>query len=727
MIMKKILLLLCLVFLQTAFALDNPRVGIILEHDPSYTGSTPCEFRFNIKIKNTGDVPLTNVKAINTPYSSEIQIIGTPIAFLQPGEIDETSYYAMLYSTGETDFFQIKATAEAPNNTTIEDLSEDDDYFLDNSTYVPGAGGNSRSLLIQKNITYEDLNLNSIIDVGDAIKYNYSINYFTYGCSGYRYPYIYFAPQEPGVIFNLFYIGVYSGSTDNSLEGIHYLTTQDINLGYVYGTNSHFNFSGLPYNTYISNSYYPNCNCTIPAGYDSAINLNGLRANQITGTVTYQNTAGNCNSGVQVYTPVSANNGTYNYTTYTNPASGNYSIIIPNTGNYNTAVNNSWYNNTHFLINPTNYSVTSSGTNQIYPNKDFCISSADNYTNLDIAIYPKDGRPSRPGFPTTFIVNVFNYGSTIVNGDVKLNFNPSLVSYASALTTPVVSSNDVTWNLSNFYPFQTKTFEVTFNVATPPTVVTGTILPFQVNATTSASGTPQNFQAILNQEVVNSYDPNDIRVLEGHQIALADVNKYIHYLVRFQNTGTAAATTVVVKQNLDSKLDWDTFTPVASSHTNLVQVQNKNDLTYTFSNINLINSSSNEPASHGWLLYKIKPKSNVAVGDILHGTANIYFDHNTPITTNTSNTEVTNPLSSENFTKDIRFIVYPNPTQEYINIDVDYSENFEVKIVNQLGQLIKVVTISEATTKIDIKDFAKGVYFLTSDKTALKNISFIKN
>ncbi|MDI9309602.1 MAG: T9SS type A sorting domain-containing protein [Limnohabitans sp.] len=724
--MKKTLLLLCLVFLQTAFALDNPRIGIILEHDLAYAGSTPCEFRFKIKIKNTGDVPLTNVKAINVSSLSVPQIIGTPIAFLQPGEVDETSYYAnlSLSTAGYTEHFQIKASAVSPSNITIVDLSHYNDFFLNDYTSISGYTGH-RSVSIQKNITYQDLNLNNIIDVGDAIKYNYIINYFAGGCAGFLYNSIDIRPQEPGVIFNIPWI--YNVGYNNLLEGIHYLTTQDINSGYVYGTNSHFNFSLPPYDTPIYNSYSPNCSCTIPAGYDSAINLNGLRANQITGTVTYQDTAGNCNSGVQAYTPVSANNGTYDFRTFTNFSTGNYNIIIPNNGNYNTTINNSRYNNSHFLINPTNYSVTSSGANQIYPNKDFCISSADNYTDLEVSIFPKDGRPSRPGFPTTFKIVITNYGSTIVNGDVKLNFNPSLVSFASALTTPVVSSNDLTWNLSNFYPFQSKTFEVTFNVLTPPTVVSGTILPFQVNATTSTSGTPQSFQATLNQEVVNSYDPNDIRVLEGNQIALADVNKYIHYLVRFQNTGTAAATTVVVKQNLDSKLDWDTFTPVASSHTNLVQVQNKNDLTYTFSNINLINSSANEPASHGWLLYKIKPKSNVVAGDILHGTAKIYFDYNPPITTNTSNTEIVNQLSNENFSKDIRFVVYPNPTQDFINIEVDYNESFEVKIINQLGQLVKVVTINEAITKVDIKDFAKGIYFLTSDKTTLKNISFIKN
>ena len=51
----------------------------------------------------------------------------------------------------------------------------------------------------------------------------------------------------------------------------------------------------------------------------------------------------------------------------------------------------------------------------------------------------------------------------------------------------------------------------------------------------------------LNQIVVGSYDPNDKTCLEGTTISPTKIGDYLHYLIRFQNSGTAPATNIVVK------------------------------------------------------------------------------------------------------------------------------------------------------------------------------------
>jgi hypothetical protein len=50
----------------------------------------------------------------------------------------------------------------------------------------------------------------------------------------------------------------------------------------------------------------------------------------------------------------------------------------------------------------------------------------------------------------------------------------------------------------------------------------------------------------------------------------------------------------------------------------------------------LPDSHINEPASHGWLMYRIKLKDNLALGTQITNTASIYFDYNAPVVTNTT-------------------------------------------------------------------------------------------
>lgn len=708
--MKKFLNLSVLLFLQLIFANDNPKISVILEQQNPSNFNSNCTFDFVIKIKNTGDVPLTNIYIRNILDPNQdykyITISGQTIPSLQPGESNETAFSGIATGIASCNLLskQIEVVATTSSGSEITDLSHPYDFFLDQDTNV--ITGDS-SLQINKQISYLDLNLNSIVDVGDAVKYNYSIQYFEQGC--FNLGHVNVTPYEAGVVFNHVSFIVSNNGYYDTLEGIRYLTSQDLDLGYLYGTNSGFIYNnGMTQQLcHVNNNFTPACNCPIANGFDSVIKLTDLIPNKISGTVTYNSGNNNCTTGIGANSKVKASDGTFTYETFTN-SNSDYSILIPNDGIFNVSLDG-LYTNGHFLINPNTYSVASNAQNQVYSENNFCISTADNYVNLAISLYPSDGKPSRPGFDSEFIVSVSNTGSTMLDASLVLNFDTNKVTFISSAPNSSVNGNNVNWTLNGLAPFENRIFRVNFNVAQPPTVQSGDVLPFQLNGI--AGG--QNFSTILNQEVVNSYDPNDITVLEGETINSNELNKNLHFLVRFQNTGTAAATTVVVKQTLDGKLDWDTFEPIAASHNNLIQVKNSDAVTYTFSNINLASSNINEPQSHGWLLYKIKPKSNLIIGNIIQGTANIYFDFNPPIVTNTANVEVVNQtLSNEIFEPTNLMQVFPNPTSNFITIEVGSNEIFNFTIINQLGQVVKVFKTDDYSTTIDIRDLTKGVYYL---------------
>jgi len=106
-------------------------------------------------------------------------------------------------------------------------------------------------------------------------------------------------------------------------------------------------------------------------------------------------------------------------------------------------------------------------------------------------------------------------------------------------------------------------------------------------------------------------------------------------MIRFQNVGTTPALKVVIRDVLDSSLDVESLEIVTTSHPyTKVEFLPQNLLVWTFAGINLPDSTHNEPASHGFVVYRIKPKASLVEGTQLLNSAAIYFDDNLPVITN---------------------------------------------------------------------------------------------
>ena len=136
---------------------------------------------------------------------------------------------------------------------------------------------------------------------------------------------------------------------------------------------------------------------------------------------------------------------------------------------------------------------------------------------------------------------------------------------------------------------------------------------------------------------IGSFDPNDKHAIpEGvHEEHFIERNTDIEYRIRFQNTGTDTAFTVVVKDTLSPWLDVSTIRPGASSHDYSLQIFEENILEFRFENIMLPDSNVNEVASHGFLKFKISQTFDNPLGTVIENDAAIYFDFNEPVITNT--------------------------------------------------------------------------------------------
>lgn len=404
----------------------------------------------------------------------------------------------------------------------------------------------------------------------------------------------------------------------------------------------------------------------------------------------------------------------------------NSSGFIANGNNYSISLPAGSHVITPVLENPTYFSISPSVVNIDFPlqasplNQNFCITPNGTHSDLEVVILQINA--ARPGFNATYKVIYKNKGNTIQSGTVNLTFDDSVLDVISV--KPSASSqttNVLLWEFLNLKPFESKEITLTVRINSPtesPAVNNGDILKFTAAVLLQENDeTPTDNVFTLNQTVVGSYDPNDKTCLEGSVITSKLIGEYVHYMIRFENTGTYAAQNIVVKDMIDSnKFDISTLIPTSSSHSFITKISEENKVEFIFEGINLPFDDEN---NDGYIAFKIKTKPTLKVGDSFTNDANIYFDYNFPILTNKAISTFNSTLSSEDFNFSRYVSLYPNPASQFLNIS--QHQNIEIQsfeIYDILGQLVIAIPNAKTTSNIDISKLKTGNYFIKvkSDK-----------
>lgn len=346
---------------------------------------------------------------------------------------------------------------------------------------------------------------------------------------------------------------------------------------------------------------------------------------------------------------------------------------------------------------------------------DFCLSVPEDVT--DVSVYLVETSAAQPGFPATYALIYQNNGSTVSSGNVTVEFNDTQLDFVSTSSPDVVPSgtNAITMNYTDLQPFSYQIVYLEFLVAMPGIVDLGDTITFTSTITPiDGDDYPENNVNVLNQIAVNSWDPNDYMVYEGAEITMEQADDYLTYRIRFQNVGTANATFVTIQTELDDKLDWDTFQPLSASHDYVTNRVN-NQVEFFFDDIQLAGAEVNEPESHGFIIFRIKPKANVEIGDIMDGQAFNYFDFNDAMPTNIVSTEIVELAGIENNSLS-NFTIYPNPASSMLTVDfADETVNgFNVTIIDALGKTVVNGSYNTVRADINISSLETGVYFVTT-------------
>lgn len=232
---------------------------------------------------------------------------------------------------------------------------------------------------------------------------------------------------------------------------------------------------------------------------------------------------------------------------------------------------------------------------------------------------------------------------------------------------------------------------------------------------------PNPFIAIDCQQNIGSFDPNDKQAFptgygDEHYI---ERNTDIDYLIRFQNTGTDTAFTVVVVDELDPSLDPASVRPGASSHDYQFELIDGNTIRFTFNDIMLPDSNVNESASHGFIKFKASQLPNLPLSTVIENDAAIYFDFNDPIITNTVfHTIGDHFIDFINNTGERpdglgELLTYPNPSAGDVLFEIPTTDVLDGTFVLQdaLGKTVRTDKLTNNNYQFKRNALTPGIYF----------------
>jgi len=217
---------------------------------------------------------------------------------------------------------------------------------------------------------------------------------------------------------------------------------------------------------------------------------------------------------------------------------------------------------------------------------------------------------------------------------------------------------------------------------------------------------------------IGSFDPNDkqgfpLGVTQAHWVPR---DQRMEYLIRFQNTGTDTAFTVMILDQLDPQFNAATIRPGVSSHAYRFELLPERKMQFIFPNIMLPDSNVNEPLSHGFVRFSVDPVPGLANETVIANSDAIYFDFNQPIVTNTTlHTfgEQYLPVGVEGIHQGLLNVrIWPNPAQDYTIVDLQSAspQRGIFRLFDVLGKQVFVQSFDQNRFVVTTRLLAPGTY-----------------
>ncbi len=263
--------------------------------------------------------------------------------------------------------------------------------------------------------------------------------------------------------------------------------------------------------------------------------------------------------------------------------------------------------------------------------KDIALQANTIIDELTVRITPINWA-ARPGYSFPYLISYENTGTTTISPDIIFDYDQERLNYNTSSVAGVLDNTNVlSYNTGALQPGESGSFTSYFTLKT--TVPLGDTLNAKASIAANLFSAYDSVQTIVR----GAFDPNDKQATPQLSPSQVVNGNNINYTIRFQNTGTDTAFIVVISDTLSDDLQAGTLQMAASSH-NCKTTVNGNVVFFEFLNILLPDSNVNEPKSHGFVSFSIKPRAAVAANTTILNKAAIYFDYNSPVITNTAAT-----------------------------------------------------------------------------------------
>ncbi len=307
-----------------------------------------------------------------------------------------------------------------------------------------------------------------------------------------------------------------------------------------------------------------------------------------------------------------------------------------------------------------------------------------------------------------FRVHIFlqNKSTYTTTGHLTFNFNSLLTFKESSIPVSQETDGQIVISDLSIEPFGIIDIRLDF---TAPGLTTDPIPLFFEGIFATAD---HPFVGTTMDSVVCSYDPNDKKVEPTgefiHNYSL--IADPLKYTIRFQNEGTYKAFDITIIDTLDQHLDPSTFQLLGSSHLVETTITAEGIVTFVFRNIDLPTRSDDALESQGFVSFTVRPDGDLTGMERIMNKANIYFDFNPPIVTNTTQWNVVDNLAIVS-TKEVygHMSINPNPTQGTLLLTTDKEASYY--IWDGAGRHINAGKLQSGSNSIHL-DIPSGIYYL---------------
>jgi hypothetical protein len=360
---------------------------------------------------------------------------------------------------------------------------------------------------------------------------------------------------------------------------------------------------------------------------------------------------------------------------------------------------------------------------------------------------------------TEISVSLYNEGFVPESGWIWFQVDSNIIDLTfDPQPDSIIGADTFGWQYTDLEPGNVASFIIDAYILGPPDVAVGALFSskFWVE-NLNESGELETEQSKVSEfYLLCSYDPNDKQVEPNHPLSytVADRDR-LTYTIRFQNTGNDTAIHVVVVDTLSEFVIPSTLRVLKTSHNGPLSVRRQGGtvMFFEYRNIMLPDSTTNPIESQGFVVFSVELKNNLPESTIIENTADIYFDFNPAITTNTvtnilyldmdedgffsfedcdDNNSSINPEAEEIPNNPIdencdgvilylsveneilsQIIARPNPTSNVFTIVNPNPSFYSISIIDIHGRIINDLGQQKGDVRIDLSGKENGLYFVS--------------